>query len=159
MPLWHDLRNKEFRMKKTICMAILALTSCLALSAQASSPVGRWHTIDDKTGETKSVVTIEDAGGVLRGKVSQILRKGADPAAKCDKCADDRKDQTILGMEIIRGVKKSSGNDYWEGGEILDPEEGKLYRVRLTPVEGGAKLQVRGFLGPFWRNQLWVKAP
>ena len=146
-------------MKKTICMAILALTSCLALSAQASSPVGRWHTIDDKTGETKSVVTIEDAGGVLRGKVSQILRKGADPAAKCDKCADDRKDQTILGMEIIRGVKKSSGNDYWEGGEILDPEEGKLYRVRLTPVEGGAKLQVRGFLGPFWRNQLWVKAP
>ena len=90
-------------MKKTICMAILALTSCLALSAQASSPVGRWHTIDDKTGETKSVVTIEDAGGVLRGKVSQILRKGADPAAKCDKCADDRKDQTILGMEIIRG--------------------------------------------------------
>ena len=146
-------------MKKTICMTILAMTSCLALSAQASSPVGRWHTIDDKTGETKSMVTIEDAGGVLRGKVSQILRKGADPAAKCDKCADDRKDQTILGMEIIRGVKKSSGNDYWEGGEILDPEEGKLYRVRLTPVEGGAKLQVRGFLGPFWRNQLWVKAP
>ena len=56
-------------------------------------------------------------------------------------------------------MKKSSGNDHWEGGEILDPEEGKLYRVRLTPVEGGAKLQVRGFLGPFWRNQLWVKAP
>jgi uncharacterized protein (DUF2147 family) len=146
-------------MKNTIRITALALTSWLALSAQASSPVGRWHTIDDKTGETKSVVTIEDAGGVLRGKVSQILRKDADPAAKCTLCKDDRKDQTILGMEIIRGVKKSSGNDYWEGGEILDPEEGKLYRVRLTPVEGGAKLQVRGFLGPFWRNQLWVKAP
>ncbi len=130
-----------------------------ALAAQANSPVGRWHTIDDKTGETKSLVTIEDAGGVLRGKVSQILRKGADPAARCDKCTDDRKDQAILGMEIIRGVKKSAGNDYWDGGDILDPAEGKLYRVRLTPVEGGAKLQVRGFLGPFWRNQLWVKAP
>jgi uncharacterized protein (DUF2147 family) len=129
------------------------------LNAQANSPVGRWHTIDDKTGETKSLVVIEDAGGVLRGRVSQFLRQGADPAAKCDKCTDDRKDQTILGMEIIRGVKKSSGNRYWEGGEILDPEEGKLYRVRLTPIEGGAKLQVRGFLGPFWRNQLWVKAP
>ena len=146
-------------MKNRIRIALLVGSSWLALSAQANSPVGRWHTIDDKTGETKSVVTIEDAGGVLRGKVSQILRKGADPAAKCDKCADDRKDQTILGMEIIRGVKKSSGNDYWDGGEILDPEEGKLYRVRLTPIEGGAKLQVRGFLGPFWRNQLWVKAP
>ena len=146
-------------MKNTLRMSAMLFASTLAMAAQANTPAGRWHTIDDKTGETKSVVTIEDAGGVLRGKVSQILRKGADPAAKCDKCTDDRKDQTILGMEIIRGVKKSSGNDYWDGGEILDPEEGKLYRVRLTPVEGGAKLQVRGFLGPFWRNQLWVKAP
>jgi uncharacterized protein (DUF2147 family) len=146
-------------MKNILRTMALASIGFLALAAQANSPVGRWHTIDDKTGETKSGVTIEDAGGVLRGKVSQILRKGADPAAKCDKCADDRKDQTILGMEIIRGVKKSAGNEYWDGGDILDPEEGKLYRVRLTPVEGGAKLQVRGFLGPFWRNQLWVKAP
>jgi uncharacterized protein (DUF2147 family) len=154
--------NKTFRsctMKNIFRTSALLVMCCMTLAAQANSPVGRWHTIDDKTGETKSVVTIEDTGGVLRGKVSQILRKGADPAAKCDKCSDDRKDQTILGMEIIRGVKKSAGNDYWEGGDILDPEEGKLYRVRLTPVEGGAKLQVRGFLGPFWRNQLWVKAP
>jgi uncharacterized protein (DUF2147 family) len=146
-------------MKHIFRTSALAVIGCMALAAQANSPVGRWHTIDDKTGETKSLVTIEDAGGVLRGKVSQILRKDADPAAKCGLCKDDRKDQTILGMEIIRGVKKSSGNEYWEGGEILDPEEGKLYRVRLTPIEGGAKLQVRGFLGPFWRNQLWVKAP
>ena len=146
-------------MKNIFRTSALVVLGCMAVAAQANSPVGRWHTIDDKTGETKSVVTIEDAGGVLRGKVSQILRKGADPSAKCDKCADDRKDQTILGMEIIRGVKKSAGNEYWDGGDILDPEEGKLYRVRLTPVDGGAKLQVRGFLGPFWRNQLWVKAP
>ncbi len=146
-------------MKNIFRTSALVVMGGMALAAQANSPVGRWHTIDDKTGETKSVVTIEDAGGVLRGKVSQILRKDADPSAKCGLCKDDRKDQTILGMEIIRGVKKSSGNDYWEGGDILDPEEGKLYRVRLTPIEGGAKLQVRGFLGPFWRNQLWVKAP
>ncbi|PUE50752.1 hypothetical protein B9Z47_03165 [Limnohabitans sp. 2KL-1] len=146
-------------MKNTLRMSTMLMASLLAMAAQANSPVGRWHTIDDKTGETRSVVTIEDAGGVLRGKVSQILRKGAPPAATCEKCTDDRKDQAILGMEIIRGVKKSSGNEYWEGGEILDPEEGKLYRVRLTPIEGGTKLQVRGFLGPFWRNQLWVKAP
>ncbi len=138
---------------------VLTLLLGLAGVAQANSPVGRWHTIDDKTGEVKSLVTIEDREGALSGRVSQILRKGADPAARCDKCSDDRKGQTILGMEIIRGVKKSAGHDHWEGGEILDPEEGKLYRVRLTPLEGGAKLQVRGFLGPFWRNQTWVKAP
>jgi uncharacterized protein (DUF2147 family) len=138
---------------------VLMLLLGLAGTAQANTPVGRWHTIDDKTGEVKSMVTIEDRGGALSGRVTQILRKGADPAARCDQCADDRKGQPILGMEIIRGVKKSAGQDHWEGGEILDPEEGKLYRVRLTPLEGGAKLQVRGFLGPFWRNQTWVKAP
>ncbi len=138
---------------------VLMLLLGLAGTAQANTPVGRWHTIDDKTGEVKSMVTIEDRGGALSGRVTQILRKGADPAARCEQCADDRKGQPILGMEIIRGVKKSAGQDHWEGGEILDPEEGKLYRVRLTPLEGGAKLQVRGFLGPFWRNQTWVKAP
>jgi len=142
-------------MRHVLIVALLGLAS----AAQASSPVGRWHTIDDKTGEVKSLVTIEDKSGVLSGRVSQLLRKGADPAARCDKCSDDRKGQTILGMEIIRGVKKASGDEHWDGGEILDPEEGKLYRVRLTPLEGGAKLQVRGFLGPFWRNQVWVKAP
>ncbi len=138
---------------------VLMLLLGLAGTAQANTPVGRWHTIDDKTGEVKSMVTIEDRGGALSGRVTQILRKGADPAARCDQCADDRKGQPILGMEIIRGVKKASGNEYWDSGEILDPEEGKLYRVRLTLQESGAKLQVRGFLGPFWRNQTWVKAP
>ncbi len=139
--------------------AIAALTLLLGSAAWAHTPVGQWHTVDDKTGELKSLVVIEEQGGTLKGRVTQFLRKGADPAARCDKCSDDRKGQPILGMEIIRGVKKSAGNDHWDGGEILDPEEGKLYRVRLTPLEGGAKLQVRGFLGPFWRNQTWVKAP
>ncbi len=142
-------------MRQLLIIALLGLAG----AAQTNSPVGRWHTIDDKTGEVKSLVTIEDKAGVISGRVTELLRKGADPAARCDKCSDDRKGQTILGMEIIRSVKKAAGHDYWEGGEILDPEEGKLYRVRLTPLEGGAKLQVRGFLGPFWRNQTWVKAP
>ena len=145
--------------RRALMLALASLSCLCAGGAWANTPVGQWHTVDDKTGEVKSLVVIEEQGGVLRGRVTQFLRKGADPAARCDKCSDDRKGQAILGMEIIRGVKKSAGNDYWDGGEILDPEEGKLYRVRLTPVEGGAKLQVRGFLGPFWRNQLWVKAP
>ena len=102
-------------MRKFLMIALLGLAG----AAHASSPVGRWHTIDDKTGEVKSLVTIEDKGGVLSGRVTELLRKGADPAARCDKCVDDRKGQTILGMEIIRGVKKSAGNDYWDSGEIL----------------------------------------
>ena len=147
------------RRGRWLALAPLLWVGVLAGAAQATTPVGRWHTIDDKTGEIKSLVTIEDREGVLSGKVTQLLRKGADPAARCDKCSDERKGQPVLGLEIIRGVRKSAGNEYWDGGEILDPEEGKLYRVRLTPQEGGAKLQVRGFLGPLWRNQTWVKAP
>jgi len=153
------MRKLSLTPRRALMLALASLSCLCAGGAWANTPVGQWHTVDDKTGEVKSLVVIEEQGGVLRGRVTQLLRKGADPAARCNKCSDDRKGQTILGMEIIRGVKKSAGNDYWDGGEILDPEEGKLYRVRLTPQEGGAKLQVRGFLGPFWRNQTWVKAP
>jgi len=142
-------------MKRLLAGGLMAAASW----AHAASPVGAWHTLDDKTGEVKSRVVIEEQAGVLTGRVTQFLRPGAEPQARCDKCSDDRKGQPILGMEIIRGVTKAAKQDHWEGGEILDPEEGKLYRVRLTPQDGGAKLQVRGFLGPFWRNQTWTKAP
>ena len=147
-------------MKNTLRTATMLVTSLLALAAQASSPVGRWHTIDDKTGETKSVVTIEDAGGVLRGKVSQILRKDADPAAKCGLCKDDRKDQPIAGLELMRGLKKSDTRDnQWDGGTIVEPSTGKVYKVQLTPIEGGKKLEVRGYVGVAWlgRTQTWIR--
>ena len=100
---------------------------------------------------------VEDKGGVLSGRVTELLRKGADPAARCDKCSDDRKGQTILGMEIIRGAKKSDGGAVWEGGKILDPENGKEYTLRMTPLEDGRKLQIRGYIGPFYRTQIWTR--
>jgi uncharacterized protein (DUF2147 family) len=130
-----------------------------ATSALANSPVGQWHTIDDKTGEPKSLVVIAEQQGVMRGRVEKILRKDADPNAKCEKCSDDRKNLPILGMEIIRGAKKASGKNVWEDGEILDPENGKTYGLRLTPIENGAKLEVRGSMGPFGRTQTWVRVP
>ncbi|MDT7929550.1 DUF2147 domain-containing protein, partial [Tepidimonas sp.] len=70
----------------------------------------------------------------------------------------DRKDQPMVGLEIIRGVRKVEGKDVWEGGTILDPESGKTYNVRLTPVEGGAKLEVRGSVLFIGRTQTWVRA-
>ena len=75
----------------------------------------------------------------------------------CDQCTDDRKDKAIVGLEIIRGAKKAEGKDVWEDGKILDPENGKTYTLRLTPVEGGSKLEVRGSIGPFGRTQTWVR--
>ena len=121
------------------------------------TPVGLWQSSDEKSGELKSEVRITDSGGVLSGKVAQVLRKGADLNALCTECTDDRKDKPIVGLEIIRGAKQVEGKAVWEGGKILDPENGKTYTLRLTPIDGGSKLEVRGSIGPFGRTQTWVR--
>ncbi|MBA4215528.1 MAG: DUF2147 domain-containing protein [Polaromonas sp.] len=122
-----------------------------------STPVGTWHSIDDKTKEIKSEIVIVDNGGVLTGKVTKLLRKEAKQDAVCDQCTDDRKDKPVLGMEIIRGAKKVEGKEVWEGGKILDPENGKAYTLRLTPVEAGKKLEVRGSVFGIGRTQTWKR--
>ena len=138
--------------------ALSAIVFCSLATAQMS-PVGRWNTVDDKTGEIKSEINITDTAGVLSGNVTKLLRKDAKRDEVCDKCSDDRKDKPILGMQIIRGAKKAEGKDVWEDGKILDPENGRNYTLRLTPVEGGKKLEVRGSIGPFGRTQTWVRIP
>ena len=119
------------------------------------TPVGLWRSIDDKTGEAKAEIRIADNGGVLTGRIEKTLRKDAKPT--CEECRDERKGQAIQGLEIIRGARKAEGQDVWEQGKILDPENGKEYTLRLAPIEGGQKLQVRGYLGPFYRTQTWVR--
>ncbi|HSV51394.1 MAG TPA: DUF2147 domain-containing protein [Burkholderiaceae bacterium] len=121
------------------------------------TPVGQWHTIDDKTGEIKSQIAITESSGALSGRIEKLLRKGADQAAKCTECTDDRKDKPMIGLEIIRGAKKAEGKDVWEDGKILDPENGKSYTLRLTPVDGGKKLDVRGSVFGIGRTQTWVR--
>jgi uncharacterized protein (DUF2147 family) len=140
-------------------ISALMLSCFMTPFALANSPVGQWHTLDEKTGELKSMVIIFEQQGVVKGRVEKVLRKDADPAAKCDKCSDDRKNQPVVGLEIIRGAKKASGKNVWEDGEILDPENGKTYSLRLTPIENGAKLEVRGSFGPIGRTQTWVRVP
>ena len=134
-----------------------ALLGVLGAACAQNTPVGKWHTIDEKTKEIKSEVTITEASGVLTGKVSKLLRKGARQDEVCDECKDARKNQRILGLEIIRGAKKDDAADMWTGGKILDPENGKEYTLKLTPEEGGKKLGVRGSIGPFGRTQTWVR--
>jgi uncharacterized protein (DUF2147 family) len=140
-------------------ISLLTLSCLITPWAMANSPVGQWHTLDEKTGELKSMVVIFEHQGAIKGRVEKVLRKGADPAAKCDKCSDDRKNQPVVGLEIIRGAKKASGKNVWEDGEILDPENGRTYALRLTPIENGAKLEVRGSFGPIGRTQTWVRVP
>lgn len=123
------------------------------------TPVGTWRTIDDATGEAKSeVVIVENAGG-LSGRISKLLRKGADQNAICDKCPDDRKDKPLIGLELLRGAKKTEGKNVWEGGKIVDPEGGTIYSLKLTPADGGKKLDVHAYVGLAFigRTQTWVR--
>jgi uncharacterized protein (DUF2147 family) len=142
-------------MKRT---AIVFATAFSSLGAMAQmTPVGTWHTIDDNTKEIKSEIVITESAGVLTGKVAKLLRKEAKQDAVCDECSDDRKGKPILGMEIIRGAKKVDGKTVWEDGKILDPENGKSYTLRLTPIEDGKKLEVRGSVFGIGRTQTWVR--
>ncbi|MES2973811.1 MAG: DUF2147 domain-containing protein [Pseudomonadota bacterium] len=134
---------------------LLSLGSALA----QVTPVGNWHTIDDKSGEPKSLLVITESNGVISGRIAKLLSKTADQNAKCDKCDDDRKDKPLIGLEIMRGAKKVEGKDVWDGGKILDPENGKTYGLRLTPIEGGKRMEMRGSIGPFGRTQTWVRVP
>ncbi len=142
-------------MKKILAPLFFA---ALALPALAQmTPAGLWRSIDDNTGEAKAEISIKDTGkGGLNGVVERSLVKSTGEP-NCSLCTDDRKDKPKVGMEIIRGAVKAASEDIWEGGTIIDPENGKVYKLRLTPIEGGKKLQVRGYIGPFYRNQLWQR--
>jgi uncharacterized protein (DUF2147 family) len=141
-------------MKQLVAVAYLLLAA--AAHAQ-SSPVGLWKTIDDDGKTEKSLVRISDAAGVLNGKVEKLF-DGSKADAKCDKCTDERKDKPVVGMTILRNAKQDADDkETWTGGEILDPNNGKTYKTRLKPIDGGKKLEMRGYIGPFYRTQTWVR--
>ncbi len=142
-------------MKKLLITLALAAATGTVL-AQAT-PVGLWKTIDDETKTVKSLVRITEAGGVLSGRVEKFLDPKTKADAVCEKCTDDRAGKPVLGMTIIRGAKADGDRQHWEGGDILDPNNGKVYKLRLKPVDGGKALEVRGYIGPFFRNQQWIR--
>jgi uncharacterized protein (DUF2147 family) len=121
---------------------------------KAASPVGLWETIDDKTGKATAVVEIFEKEQKLFGRIEQIL-SGEDPKSVCVACTDDRKNQPIIGMIIIRSVK-FSGPEY-SGGDILDPDSGSVYRCKMHLEKNGSELIVRGYIGLslFGRSQTW----
>ena len=134
---------------------ILTLLLFAPLSFAADSPVGLWKTIDDKTTKPRSLVRIVEENGEYKGIVEKGLREDDNPERVCAKCDAPRKNQKIQGMTFMWGLKKD-GNEF-TGGEILDPENGKIYRCKMKLVDGGKKLDVRGFIGIalIGRTQTW----
>jgi uncharacterized protein (DUF2147 family) len=140
---------------KRIAIAAAIAAVHLAAAAQAS-PVGLWKTVDDDGTTEKSLVRITEAGGALTGRIEKLLDPATAPDAVCGQCTDDRRGQPLVGLEILRGLKRGEG-EWWEGGEVTDPKNGKSYRARLRTVEQGQRLQVRGHIGPFYRTQTWTR--
>ena len=146
---------------KNLAVACLLAGAALGAAAQATSPAGLWRTIDDSSKKDKSLVRIVEANGVYTGKVEKIVDPDSPKDAVCKDCSDERKDKPILGMTIIRNMKQS-GDDktLFEGGDILDPNNGKVYKSKMKLIDGGSKLEVRGFIGIslLGRTQTWVRA-
>lgn len=143
-------------MKKIL--QILAVTFFIGNSAIGQDIViGKWKTIDDSTGEPRSIVDVYERGGKVYGKITKLYRKpGEDPDPVCDDCETDnpRFMKKIIGMEIMEGLVKD--DQEYGGGFILDPENGKIYRCKIWVEDN--QLKVRGYIGPFYRTQNWLKA-
>ncbi|OQS49166.1 DUF2147 domain-containing protein [Chromobacterium violaceum] len=139
------------RIAKAACLSTaLGLLSQLAL---AGSAAGLWKTIDDETKQAKALVQInEGANGELTGKVIKLY---LHPDAVCDKCDGANKGKPVNGMQILWGLKKNG--EEWSDGQILDPKSGKIYTSGAKLMDDGKKLRVRGYIGPFFRTQVWER--
>jgi uncharacterized protein (DUF2147 family) len=143
-------------MKRVPIAAFFAATSFAALAQM--SPSGLWKTVDDDSKQEKSLVRIKESAGLFIGTIEKVLDLTVKPDAVCEKCSDDRKDKPLIGLTILRNLRQSADDKaVWEGGDIVDPDNGKVYRTRLKPVDGGRKLEMRGYIGPFYRTQVWIR--
>jgi|SRR5690348_12036908 len=135
----------------------LVLTAAYAATGTAT-PVGTWTQVDDATGKPKSIIEIsEQPDGTLQGVVKEVLFSDQGTNPICKKCEGERHNQPVVGMTIMWGVKKDG--DQWDGGQILDPNNGKTYKVKLKPTDNGQKLDVRGYVGMplLGRTQTWIR--
>jgi len=143
--------------------ALLAATLAAVVAgspawADDNSPVGLWKNIDDVSGKPKALIRITESNGELQGRIEKLFRPAdQDQNPKCDKCEDARKDQPIIGMVFMSGLKKDG--DEYAGGEILDPDNGKVYKSKMHLTDAGKKLSVRGYIGipMLGRSQVWLR--
>jgi uncharacterized protein (DUF2147 family) len=146
-------------MKKPLLFIILGCILAFEstqLSAQTSdSIVGTWKTFDDDTNLPAAIVQITEKNGVFSGVITKILDLSALP--NCEKCTDNRKGKPVLGMEILTGLKRTG--DSYSGGQILDPDDGEIYRAEMKLKDQGGKLDLRAYIGIplLGRTQTWIR--
>jgi uncharacterized protein (DUF2147 family) len=138
-------------------MAVLLVVASRR-SPGESTPAGLWKTIDDRTGQPRGFVRIYEEHGLLFGKIEGTV-KPSEAKEHCRLCRDERRGQPVIGLVVIRSLKKQ-GEEY-SGGDILDPENGTVYRCKLRLLDEGKRLLVRGYvvLPLFGRSQIWIRQP
>lgn len=148
---------------RAFAAALLLLSSALLRAADAPTPAGLWQQIDDHSGKVRTLVQIDETAGVLRGRIEKLFPNlGEDPSPRCVKCSGARKDQPVVGLVFLTGLKRESDSSLvWTDGEILDPESGSVYRSKVTLSPDGQTLNVRGYIGIslIGRSQTWKRAP
>lgn len=140
---------------KNIVLVLSCFSFVMVSFAQTCS--GKWTTIDDKKGNKKAIVHLYKVDHKLYGKITYLYpREGREPNPICDLCEDDRKNKSLVGLQIVRALVWDG--EEWEDGTILDPENGKVYDVKIWLEEDNPdKLYVRGYIGPFFRTQNWIR--
>ena len=146
------LRPMKLAFAALVAAVMFVSATAYAFLSDRTSPVGHWKTIDDETGEAKSIVRLYEVDGKMYGRVDRLLQ---NPGALCEACEGEDHNKPIEKMVILWGL--SQDGDTWSGGKIFDPKKGKTYRAKIWLENDGAKLKVRGYLGPFFRTQTWIR--
>ena len=143
--------------KPYLLLIVCFLMAFSSLAYADSSPVGLWKTIDDSTGKPRSLIRISEKNSELIATVEKGLLPSDSPNDVCDECTDARKGKPLIGMVIMDGMKAKG--DVFEGGHILDPDNGETYQCKIKLDSTGKKLEVRGFIGVslFGRSQTWMR--
>lgn len=149
-----------YRLKKSCVVGLTLATALLSSLAWAddTSPAGLWKNIDDATGKPRALIRIGESNGTLQGKIEKVFpgpNESQNP--KCEKCEGANKDAPVIGLVILSGLKKNG--DEYAGGQILDPDNGKVYSSKVRLTDGGKNLSVRGYIGVpmLGRTQTWVR--
>lgn len=156
-PLTHS-RSVAFLSFSLVGMAcMLALLPHFA-QAEEGGPSGLWKNVDDVSGKPRALIRITEVNGVLQGRIEKVFPGPSEnPNPPCDKCEGANKGTPVIGLTILSGLQKDG--DQYTGGEILDPDNGKVYRSKVHLLEGGKKLSVRGYIGVpvLGRSQTWIR--
>jgi len=141
-----------------LALSALLLAPSFRVEAQQASPIGQWRTIDDHSGKPRSIVEVfANPDGTLSARIVRLLDLSKGPNPMCDACRGALHGKPVVGMTIAWGL--DADGESWSGGRIIDPGNGKEYSVKFTPVDGGRKLEVRGYVGVpmLGRTQVWQR--